>query len=247
MNTLYIILLLVGVLFIVASFFITEKLDTNTKEDFKKLSREQIETIIRDRMADANSDLEDKLSETIDNSMDDLERKVDKETNEKIMAISEYADTVFSSMKKSHKEIEFMYTMLNDKQEILNNLSGEIAESESKLNSINETVALKLSMLDDMEKKRIEAEAQKAKAEAEELRKKEMEELAASNTAATDASMPEIMTAQFESAEDSENKNNNNKKILELHDMGMSEVDIAKQLGLGIGEIKFVLGLYKEN
>ena len=31
---------------------------------------------------------------------------------------------------------------------------------------------------------------------------------------------------------------NNNDKILRLHKQGMSSVDIAKELGLGVGEVK---------
>ena len=39
---------------------------------------------------------------------------------------------------------------------------------------------------------------------------------------------------------------NTNKEILTLHDEGLSEIEIAKKLGKGLGEVKFVLGLYKE-
>ena len=36
-----------------------------------------------------------------------IERGGEKETNEKILAISEYSDTVLTSMNKSHDEIVF--------------------------------------------------------------------------------------------------------------------------------------------
>ena len=38
---------------------------------------------------------------------------------------------------------------------------------------------------------------------------------------------------------------NNNDKILRLHKQGMSSVDIAKELGLGVGEVKLVINLFK--
>ena len=38
---------------------------------------------------------------------------------------------------------------------------------------------------------------------------------------------------------------NHNMQILSLHAQGASDVEIAKQLGLGLGEVKLVLGLYK--
>ena len=38
---------------------------------------------------------------------------------------------------------------------------------------------------------------------------------------------------------------NNNEKILELNAAGKSNVEIAKELGLGIGEVKLVIDLFR--
>ena len=38
---------------------------------------------------------------------------------------------------------------------------------------------------------------------------------------------------------------NNNDKILRLHKEGKSSVAIAKELGLGVGEVKLVINLFK--
>lgn len=40
-------------------------------------------------------------------------------------------------------------------------------------------------------------------------------------------------------------KKNNNNKILELYSKGMSNIDIAKKLNLGIGEVRLVIDLYR--
>ena len=40
-------------------------------------------------------------------------------------------------------------------------------------------------------------------------------------------------------------KENNNDRILRLHREGVSNVDIAKELGLGVGEVKLVINLFK--
>ena len=37
---------------------------------------------------------------------------------------------------------------------------------------------------------------------------------------------------------------NNNKKILELYNKGMSNIEIAKKLGLGVGEVRLVIDLF---
>ena len=38
---------------------------------------------------------------------------------------------------------------------------------------------------------------------------------------------------------------NHNDMILSLHKEGMSKVDIARKLNLGVGEVSLVIGLYK--
>ena len=38
---------------------------------------------------------------------------------------------------------------------------------------------------------------------------------------------------------------NSNARILQLHKLGKTDVEIAKELGLGLGEVKLVIGLYK--
>ena len=47
---------------------------------------------------------------------------------------------------------------------------------------------------------------------------------------------------KWETAEEGQN---NNEKILEMHRQGKSTVAIAKELGLGVGEVKLVIDLYK--
>ena len=41
-------------------------------------------------------------------------------------------------------------------------------------------------------------------------------------------------------------RGSSNQKILDLYRKGKSAVDIAKELGLGVGEVKLVIGLFRE-
>ena len=41
-------------------------------------------------------------------------------------------------------------------------------------------------------------------------------------------------------------RNKKNAQILSMYKEGMSELEIAKQLGRGLGEVKLVLGLFGE-
>ena len=45
--------------------------------------------------------------------------------------------------------------------------------------------------------------------------------------------------------ENNNKSRNNNEKILSLHKEGMSDVAIARELGLGVGEVKLVIDLFK--
>ena len=119
MTILEIVLLIIGFGLCVGSFFVSERLSEKDRENLTKLTKEQIEEIIKDKMADAKVETEDKLSATIDSAMEELDRRTDKETNEKILEISQYSDTVLESVDKSHKEVTFMYSMLNEKHQAM--------------------------------------------------------------------------------------------------------------------------------
>ncbi len=240
MTILEIVLLIIGLGLIIGSFFVSERLSSKDKENLQKLTRDQIESIIKDKMADANVELEDKLSATIDEAMDELDRRTDKETNTKILAISEYSDNVLESVDKSHKEVTFMYSMLNDKQKDATEMTKKLSELEDTLVALDSAVSKKLDLLRDreleIEDERRVLEEQKAAfaSEKEENLSKQIP-------------FNEALAEKFsEETSNNDTKSNGNMEILTLHDEGLSEVEIAKKLGRGLGEVKFVLGLYQE-
>lgn len=234
MTILEIFLLIIGIFLIIGSFFVTEKLSEADIEELKKLSRDQIESIIKDKMADAKVDMEDILKKTIDEAMEELDRKTDKETNEKIMQISEYSDTVLESVNKSHNEVVFMYSMLNEKQTAVTEMTKDLQKIESDLKALDSSVIKKLESAKEMNiVKDNEAALDIMAAQA----------LAANPVIEKPASISDELKKQFQP----ETTKNGNLEILSLHDQGMSEVDIAKKLGRGLGEVKFVLGLYQED
>jgi N-acetyl-beta-hexosaminidase len=241
MTILEIVLLIIGFGLCVGSFFVSERLSEKDRENLTKLTKEQIEEIIKDKMADAKVETEDKLSATIDSAMEELDRRTDKETNEKILEISQYSDTVLESVDKSHKEVTFMYSMLNEKHQAMVEMTKKLAELEDKLVALDASVSNKLSLLKDKELD-IEEELNKlaeAKQAMEEASKPEKVE------AAKTISFTEALAQKF-SEENQPIKANDNMEILALADEGLSDVEIAKKLGRGLGEVKFVIGLYQE-
>ncbi|MBO5618270.1 MAG: hypothetical protein J5901_07980 [Pseudobutyrivibrio sp.] len=211
----------------------SEKLSSKDRENLQKLTKDQIQEIIKDKMADAKVELEDKLSATIDEAMEEIDRKTDKETNNKIMEISQYSDTVLESVDKSHKEVTFMYSMLNEKQQDTVDMTKKLSELEDTLVALDSSIAKKLDILRDKE------------IELEEMKKEQKEFVPLTESSNKPVSFTEALAEKF--ADDTPNiKQNGNMEILTLHDEGLSEVEIAKKLGRGLGEVKFVLGLYQE-
>ncbi len=233
MSVLEIVLLIIGLCLCIGSFFVSEKLSNSDKDNIKKLTNDQINSIIKDKMADAKVEMEDVLSERIDQAMETMDRKTDKETTDKIMEISQYSDTVLQSIEKSDQQVAFMYSMLNEKQEMVTELTKELAELKDSLGQIDTAVSKKLDFLNDRE---IEIEEK----EREAMEKVEMAEK-------SNPPFNEVLAEKFLNEDKGQEKKNSNLEILKLHDLGLSEVDIAKKLGRGLGEVKFVLGLYQED
>ncbi len=141
------------------------------------------------------------------------------------MSIGEYADTVLSSMNTSHDEIVFLYDMLNDKQEKLTSLTRDLQHMESDFLQLGEAVEEKL-------------------AEAAVILDKKLE-LAEPEVAPVPAEPIAVEEALLQKEADVLSKDVN-KQILDMYEAGATEVEIAKTLGRGLGEVKLVLGLFKE-
>lgn len=230
MTGLQIAMILIGIVCLIGSFFVSEKLSKADLEEMKKMSDEEIKVIIDSKMQEAASQIDERLQEKVDLATAQMERSGEKETNEKIMAISEYSDTVLSSMNKSHDEIVFLYDMLNEKQERVTELMKELTLMQSAVAQMEETLDDKLlktgvSMEED----------------AEALQQENTDTIEQKQT------LEEAFRTQVSSNDvESDKEPQQNEQILSLYREGMSEVDIAKQLGRGLGEIKLVLGLFGE-
>ena len=230
MTGLQIAMIMIGIVCLIGSFFVSEKLSKADLEEMKKMSDEEIKVIIDSKMQEAASQIDERLQEKVDLATAQMERSGEKETNEKIMAISEYSDTVLSSMNKSHDEIVFLYDMLNEKQGRVTELIKELTLMQSAVAQMEETLDDKLQKTGvSMEE---EAEVlQQERTDAIEP-KQTLEEAFRTQVSSNDAGLDE--------------EPQQNEQILSLYREGMSEVDIAKQLGRGLGEIKLVLGLFGE-
>ncbi|MDY5102228.1 MAG: DUF6115 domain-containing protein [Agathobacter sp.] len=215
MTALEVTLVIVGIIFVIVSFFIEEKLSQKDIDRIVSLSENELKVIVERQLRGAEEQIEDSIAESLEEAHEATKRAMEKETNEKIMAISEYSDTVLESMNKTHNEILFLYSMLGDKHTELTELAGQLGQFSEKMKNTEDEVLHNL------------AEAAR--------------ELEINMSAPEPINQDEAVRQAVEAEEEG----NHNDEILERHQAGMSDVEIAKELGLGLGEVKLVIGLYK--
>lgn len=111
-----VVLIIIGVVIFAASFFVTERLSQKDLEQISLMSEADLKLIAEKQLKEVKIQVENSVEEIIDESLEITQRGLEKETNKKIMAISEYSDTVLEQINNAHNEIMFLYSMLNDKQ-----------------------------------------------------------------------------------------------------------------------------------
>ena len=228
------ILLLIGVVFMIGSFFVTEKLSPSELNQIAELSEEELKRIIDRGLKNAETRIEDAIDEQVDQSSEKVDRSLEKVTNDKIMAISEYSDTVIESMNKTHNEIMFLYSMLNDKHTELTGMAAGLQRLAADVRSLEEKAPLTAPQAAP------ERAAAVSAASAVTLVPVEKADTTGRETAAAPAEQKEEMPETEETKQEGLHA-----EILKLKKLGMTEVQIAKKLGIGIGEVRLVNGLYR--
>lgn len=253
MELMEIILLIVGGIIFVLSFFIPDKGEKSTGIS-KEAAQEEIRKMIEQEMEAIRGHVEDVVEESITYSMEKTERSLERLSNEKIMAVSEYSDTVLAEIHKNHEEAMFLYDMLNSKH---NNIKDTVSEVNRTMREAEETVSgIKKAMPVGQESPEQEPVAPTVEKTAEKTgsAKRESSKKVSAKAESTIATFEtlasgiarEEMPAAINFGQDAEGMvQNSNEKILELYRQGKSTVAIAKELGLGVGEVKLVIGLYK--
>ena len=219
MGILEIILLIAGIVIFIGSFLLPAGGSDAGGID-ADAAKEEIHGLVAEEMKTVRAQVQDKVEETSEDVVEKAERSLERLTNEKIMAVNEYSDTVLQEIHKNHEEVMFLYDMLNNKH-------ANIKDTVSKMDKAVKAAEDKAKALDD---------TPAAKNEETETVIPATEPVKTEETAS-----PEIGFM----GETPEEGQNNNEKILEMHRQGKSTVAIAKELGLGVGEVKLVIDLYK--
>ena len=253
-----ILLIVLGVLAFVGSFVIPEKTSKNSAKEVE-IQEEKIRILVEQEVKKASFQIEEKTDETISAAAEKTERYMERLSNEKIMAIQEYSDTVLSQINKNHEEAVFLYDMLNNKHTQVKNTVAEINKKVQNLKTDTEhntqeqlSVIRKEIMMEDIDmetsaegvvKKNqnvtVAEEETKAKRTVTKRKTPAKKTIAKKNNV-------DMKTSETEKQIIPDSDNGNNKsKILKLHEEGKSNIDIAKSLGMGMGEVKLIIDLYE--
>ena len=171
------------------------------------------------------------------------------------------------NMNKTHNEIMFLYSMLNDKHATMTEHMEELQKLLSEIDQKKETqdtdLAAALAKFEEHIKEREEELSQEMEAKtadfieavnaflaekaAEQEAEQQLPEVEEISEEQTEEVPEEEAEPEVEEKEETvQQESNHNAAILELHRQGASEIEIAKELGLGVGEVKLVLGLFRE-
>lgn len=221
MTAVEITLIIVGIVFLLVSFLVQEKLSPKDIESITNLSENELKIIVEKQLKNANDQVEDAITDVVEDKTETTKRALEKETNEKIMAIDEYSNTVLESMNKTHNEILFLYSMLNDKHTELTDLAAQLQQFSEQMKNTENEVLENLALA------------------AQDVRQKVNE------TKPIDENEAILASLGTDTKGTEQDQINHNDRILMLHQQGLSDVEIARELGLGLGEVKLVIGLFK--
>lgn len=214
-----ILILIVGLIIIFISFMIHDKATIEVVKGGSSMADDRFvksiindnEDIIRER---SQSILDDKIEEALHKADDQLAHI----SNEKIMAVSEFSDQVLEKIEQNHKEVVFLYDMLNAKENEMKEFVQEIDKSKVVLEELANKELEKQKML---QHKRIQKELEKQLKKQEEL-EREKEDLMLSGVLPQKAE--DVESQADEIKEDTSPKVNTQVSALERMEKSVEEV-----------------------
>lgn len=239
MNAIEIFLIVAGIICVIVSVVM----------NFSDQSDKKEVTVSTDLTDEQKNKIKQQIDTIIDDQVNGLSEKtevaLDKISNTKILEMNEYAESVLGEINRNHNETVFLYDMLNEKAKEIkttvkdaNNTKRQVEKihaevkasddvpADNNTDAVNESKKQEKDSMDtkDIAKERLTA-----------LNKKNNEKIKSSEGKRKVNRQVEKLDPDMSS----------NEKILKLNEMGVSVKEIAKQLNLGIGEVKLVIDLYK--
>lgn len=155
MDIIVIICLIIGVGCIGASFFIKEKADIDNHE--KEKIAEEIrgralsEDSVKKVMTRVEKGFSEKLSAISEDKLGGFADKMSEIANDKMLAINDMSGQLMEKIEQNHKEVIFLYDMLNEKSDYLKDFSAkidglrhELEREEERIKALNNDIDDKL-------------------------------------------------------------------------------------------------------
>lgn len=260
MLTLQIFLIVIGIAVIVVSYFISDR----AAEERLKQKAEEI-VLGSDSKDILLRQTKEAVGEILENLSDDVavraERELEKMSNEKIMAVHEYSETILSEINKNHNEVMFLYSMLDDKDKEIKQTVRAVHDSLKSVKRVEELLENPkyLTISDDVSDTGAVSVSERtssspvlfsAKMPVHPLLLNEEREIKKTennfNIDIMPEEVPEFVAATAAAGSSVLGAKDKKNKIIELHKKGYTNIEIAKTLGVGVGEVKLALGLYRE-
>ena len=153
MDIIVMICLIIGVACIGASFFIKEKADIDNHE--KEKIAEEIrgralsEDSIKKVMTRVEKGFSEKLSAISEDKLGGFADKMSEIANDKMLAINDMSGQLMEKIEQNHKEVIFLYDMLNEKSDYLKDFSAKIDGLRHELEREEERIKALNNDLDD--------------------------------------------------------------------------------------------------
>lgn len=161
-----VLLIIVGIIIIFISYVISEKITEKNAPNQGDVSIDQgaIDDMLRKKEEEFRNNVEKMAEERKEETINYVEDSLAHVSNEKIMAVSEYSDQILEKIDKNHKEVVFLYDMLNEKENEMKEFVQEIDKSKIVLEELANKELEKQKMI---QHKRIQKELE------EQLKKQE--------------------------------------------------------------------------
>lgn len=164
-----ILLLVVGLVIIFLSITITDKYSQNKSNGaVSGTEEEMMQRIIEESKEKIRANSESILGEKIEEELHRADDELGHISNEKIMAVSDFSDQLLEKIEQNHKEVVFLYDMLNAKENEMKEFVQEIDKSKVVLEELANKELEKQKMI---QHKRIQKELEKQLKKERELEK----------------------------------------------------------------------------
>ena len=135
MDVIEILLLVIGVCIFLFSFLMPGKEKAELTQT-RELAKEEVKELVAGQMQEIKQQVDDTVEEAVAYAMEKTERSLERISNEKIMAVNEYSDTVLAEIHKNHQEVMFLYDMLNDKHTSLKKTANVVEKTAKEAESL---------------------------------------------------------------------------------------------------------------